>query len=66
MNVISIRMELIAWYERQGYQKTAETKEPVTLTQPNITVRGKGLQADLNTGDIKLLSETRGDYAINQ
>ncbi len=26
MNVISIRMELIAWYERQGYRKTAETK----------------------------------------
>jgi ribosomal protein S18 acetylase RimI-like enzyme len=26
MNVISIRYELIAWYERHGYHKTGETK----------------------------------------
>lgn len=26
MTVISVRTELIAWYERQGYQKTGETK----------------------------------------
>ena len=26
MNVISVRQELIAWYERLGYQKTGETK----------------------------------------
>ena len=26
MNVISVRPELIAWYERLGYQKTGETK----------------------------------------
>jgi ribosomal protein S18 acetylase RimI-like enzyme len=26
MNVISIRYELIAWYERRGYRKTGETK----------------------------------------
>lgn len=26
MNVISVRPELIAWYERQGYYKTGETK----------------------------------------
>lgn len=26
MNVISLRYELIAWYERMGYQKTGETK----------------------------------------
>jgi ribosomal protein S18 acetylase RimI-like enzyme len=26
MNVISVRHELIAWYERLGYQKTGETK----------------------------------------
>lgn len=26
MNVISVRQELIAWYERLGYQKTNETK----------------------------------------
>jgi len=26
MNVISLRHELISWYERHGYQKTGETK----------------------------------------
>jgi len=26
MNVISVRQELIAWYERLGYRKTGETK----------------------------------------
>jgi ribosomal protein S18 acetylase RimI-like enzyme len=26
MNVISIRYELVAWYERHGYHKTSETK----------------------------------------
>jgi len=26
MNVISLRHELIAWYERHGYQRTGETK----------------------------------------
>jgi len=26
MNVISVRDELVAWYERQGYYKTGETK----------------------------------------
>lgn len=26
MNVISLRPELVAWYERLGYQKTGETK----------------------------------------
>ncbi len=30
MNVISIRHELVAWYERQGYKKTGETK-PVSV-----------------------------------
>jgi predicted N-acetyltransferase YhbS len=26
MNVVSVRFELIAWYERHGYRKTGETK----------------------------------------
>ncbi|MEO6611871.1 MAG: GNAT family N-acetyltransferase [Chitinophagaceae bacterium] len=30
MNVISIRRELVAWYERQGYKETGETK-PVAV-----------------------------------
>ena len=46
-------------------ERTAETSEMVTLRQPHLSVRGRGLQADLNTGDIKLLAETRGEYALN-
>lgn len=47
-------------------EKIAETAEMATFTQPSFTIRGKGLHADLNTGDIRLLSETRGEYAFNQ
>jgi hypothetical protein len=30
MNVISVRHELVAWYQRQGYKKTGETR-PVSV-----------------------------------
>jgi lipopolysaccharide export system protein LptC len=43
-------------------EQTALTKDFVTLTQPNLIVKATGLQADMNTGDIKLLSEARGEY----
>lgn len=35
MTVISIRSELIAWYERHGYIKTGETK-PFPMNDPNF------------------------------
>lgn len=47
-------------------QKTADTAEQVVFTQPHLTMRGKGLHADWQTGDINLLAETRGEYAFNQ
>lgn len=43
--------------------KTAETNDPITMIQPNITVRATGMFADMNTGDIKLLSQASGEYA---
>lgn len=43
-------------------QKTAETKDFITLIQPNIVVKATGMHADMNTGDIKLLSKARGEY----
>jgi lipopolysaccharide export system protein LptC len=46
-------------------EQTAETKEPITLTQPNLIVTATGMQADINSGDIKLLSEARGEYVPN-
>ena len=35
MTVISVRSELIAWYERSGYIKTGETK-PFPMNDPNF------------------------------
>jgi lipopolysaccharide export system protein LptC len=46
-------------------QQTAETNELITLMQPNLVVNGVGMFADMNTGSIKLLSQTRGEYAPN-
>lgn len=43
--------------------QTAETADPITLIQPNITVNATGMHADINTGDVKLLSAARGVYA---
>ena len=41
----------------------ADTSELITLTQPNIMVNATGMHADLNSGDIKLLSQARLEYA---
>lgn len=46
-------------------QETAETKDPITMIQQDITIQATGMYADMNTGDIKLLSRTRGEYAPN-
>lgn len=43
--------------------QTAETPALITLIQPNITVNAIGMTADMNTGDIHLLSQARGEYA---
>ena len=44
------------------YQKTAETPALVTLTQPGLSMRSIGMRANLNTGDIMLLSNAAGTY----
>jgi lipopolysaccharide export system protein LptC len=36
--------------------------ELVTIAQPGLTITGKGLRGDLNSGNIQLLSKTRGQY----
>ncbi|HEU5280681.1 MAG TPA: LPS export ABC transporter periplasmic protein LptC [Gammaproteobacteria bacterium] len=43
--------------------QTAETPALITLIQPNITVNAIGMTADMNSGDIHLLSQARGEYA---
>lgn len=46
-------------------KQTAQTDDLITLTQPNLVVNAKGMFADMNTGDIKLISQTRGEYVPN-
>jgi lipopolysaccharide export system protein LptC len=43
-------------------EQTADTDQPITLVQPNIIVKGIGMLADMNSGDVKLLKESRGEY----
>lgn len=43
-------------------QKIAKTDQPVKIVEPGITMNAVGLTADLNTGDINLLSGVQGNY----
>jgi lipopolysaccharide export system protein LptC len=43
----------------------AETNDFITLIQPNLEVNATGMRADMNTGDIKLMSRARGAYVPN-
>lgn len=43
-------------------QKFAKTDQPVTIVQPGSTVHATGLTANMNTGDIHLLSSVQGIY----
>ncbi len=45
--------------------KTAETKDVIVMLQPNLTVKSTGMIANLTSGDIKLLSQPRGEYVPN-
>jgi lipopolysaccharide export system protein LptC len=45
--------------------KTAETNELITLLQPNLTMTSIGMIANMDSGDIKLLSQPRGEYVPN-
>ena len=41
----------------------ATSDQPVTITQPGATIRGRGLEADLDSQRVTLKSEVRGTYA---
>ena len=43
-------------------KQTADTTDLITLIQPSIVVKATGMHADMNTGDIKLLSQAKGEY----
>ncbi len=40
----------------------AQTTQHITMTQPSLVVKAIGMHANLKTGDIKLLSQARGEY----
>ncbi len=42
--------------------QTAETQDAITLEQPNTLIKATGMLANMNSGDIKLISEARGEY----
>ncbi len=43
-------------------QKLAHTDQPVTIIQPGSTINAVGLSADLNKGELQLLSQVHGTY----
>ena len=43
-------------------EQIALTDAPVTFTQPDTTIHAVGMQANLDAGTIKLLSQTQGVY----
>ncbi|MCW5582746.1 MAG: LPS export ABC transporter periplasmic protein LptC, partial [Gammaproteobacteria bacterium] len=49
----------------QPNKQIAETNDLITLIQPNLVVKSTGMYADMNTGNIKLLSQARGEYVPN-
>lgn len=44
-------------------KQTAETDDAITLEQPHLMIQATGMRADMNVGNIKLLSQSRGIYA---
>lgn len=44
-------------------KKIASTKDAVLITQPDTTIQAVGMWANLNDGVVKLLTDTKGEYA---
>lgn len=45
-------------------KQLAETLDPVVISQPYTKIQAIGMNADLATGAVKLLSQTRGEYSV--
>lgn len=43
-------------------KQTAETRDLITMMQPNFTVKAVGMFANMDSGNINLLSQARGEY----
>lgn len=46
-------------------QQLIKTDQPVTITQPDGIIHAVGLEANLSTGVVKLLSNTREEYVLH-
>jgi len=53
---------LIVYPEKQ----LALTEDPVIINQPNTKIHAVGMNADLSSGAIKLLSQTQGEYSVQE
>ena len=60
-NMTMTTSSLIIFPEKQ----LAQTDQPVVITEPGTVINGVGLRANLNTGEIQLLSQARGVYKSN-
>ena len=47
-------------------KQIAATAAAITMNQPNLTIDAIGMHADMDKGNIKLLSAARGEYAPNR
>jgi lipopolysaccharide export system protein LptC len=47
-------------------KQIAQTSDNVTLIQPDTTVHGVGMLANLHDGTVQLLSQARGEYVPNR
>lgn len=43
-------------------KKIAQTDQPITINQPDVTVHATGMMANMNDGTVKLLSKAQGEY----
>lgn len=46
-------------------KQLADTNDDITMVQPNLMIKALGMHADMNTGDVHLLSDARGEYVPN-
>jgi lipopolysaccharide export system protein LptC len=60
---VTFTTSALNYYPNRQY---ADTDQPVTVVQPGTRIDGVGMTANLNTGDINLLHQSRGEYDPSQ
>lgn len=60
---VTFRTSALNYYPDRQY---AETDQAVTVVQPGTHIEAVGMTANLNTGDIHLLHQSRGEYDRTQ